>query len=119
MDDGTSPPLIANTSHDTRPQLIHHESVAETTGTARHSAFGKPETLAGDILYGAEAIAEFMYGRRQFRRRVYNLVERGRLPHFKLGAGICSRKSVLRAWISDQERLANGPRSALLTQTDE
>jgi hypothetical protein len=57
-----------------------------------------------DILRGAAEIAEFLYGDRQHRRKVYNLVERGLLPHFKLGAAICSRKSVLLEWIAAQER---------------
>jgi hypothetical protein len=61
--------------------------------------------LAGDILYGADGIAEFLYGDAKLRRKVYNLVETGRIPHFKLGAGLCARKSVLLAWIAAQERV--------------
>jgi hypothetical protein len=60
-------------------------------------------SLAGDILYGAEGIAEFVYGDGKLRRKVYNLVETARLPHFRLGAVICARKSVLLAWIATQE----------------
>jgi hypothetical protein len=61
-------------------------------------------SLAGDILYGADGIAEFLYGYSKLRRKVYNLVETERLPHFRLGAAICARKSVLLAWIEQQER---------------
>ena len=46
--------------------------------------------LACDILYGADGIAEFLFGHRKHRRKVYNLVETTRLPHFRLGATICA-----------------------------
>jgi hypothetical protein len=49
-----------------------------------------PVSLAGDILFGAEAIAEFLYGSKLDRRAVYNLIEQNRLPHFRLGKMICS-----------------------------
>jgi hypothetical protein len=61
-------------------------------------------SLAGDILHGADGIAEFLYGDRKLRRKVYNLVETARLPHFRLGAVICARRSVLLDWIQAQER---------------
>ena len=60
-------------------------------------------SLAGDVLYGADGIAEFLYGDSKLRRKVYNLVENARLPHFRLGAVICARKSVLLKWIETQE----------------
>jgi hypothetical protein len=60
-------------------------------------------SLAGDVLHGAEGIAEFLYGDGKLRRKVYNLVETARLPHFRLGAVICARKSVLLSWIAEQE----------------
>jgi hypothetical protein len=60
-------------------------------------------SLADDILHGAHGIAEFLYGDRKLRRKVYNLVETARLPHFRLGATICARKSVLLSWIATQE----------------
>jgi excisionase family DNA binding protein len=59
--------------------------------------------LASDILHGASAIAHFLHGHRKHRRKVYRLVEAGKLPHFRLGANICSRKSVLLEWIDNQE----------------
>jgi hypothetical protein len=55
----------------------------------------RPGAIYGDILLGADAIAEHLYGDKRFRRRIYNLVEAGGLPHFRLGATICARKSVL------------------------
>ena len=62
--------------------------------------------LAGDILHGADQIAAFLYGDRKDRRKVYNLVETGRLPHFRLGANICARRSSLLQWITTQETAA-------------
>jgi len=61
------------------------------------------DAIAGDILFGADAIADFLFGDRKFRRKVYNLVESGNLPVFRLGTGICARKSVLIEWIGRQE----------------
>lgn len=60
--------------------------------------------IAGDMLYGADAIATFLFGDRRHRRRVYNLVDQSRLPTFRIGANICARKSVLLEWIAAQER---------------
>jgi hypothetical protein len=60
-------------------------------------------SLAGDILHGADEIAVFLYGDAKLRRKVYNLIESGSLPHFRLGAGLCARKSVLLQWIAKQE----------------
>jgi hypothetical protein len=74
-------------------------------GSAAHHEAGKmiPASLAGDILYSAYGIAMFLYGDAKLRRKVYNLIETGRLPHFRLGATVCARKSVLVAWIAEQE----------------
>lgn len=58
--------------------------------------------LASDILHGADQIASFIFGDIRHRRKVYRLVEAHKLPHFRLGASICSRKSVLISWISAQ-----------------
>jgi hypothetical protein len=71
----------------------------QVTSSAKHPV----GSLAGDILYGADGIAEFLYGDGKLRRKVYNLVETARLPHFRLGAVICARKSVLLSWIAEQE----------------
>ena len=58
--------------------------------------------FAGDILYGADQIAEFLLGDETLRRKVYTLVETSRLPRFRLGQTICGRKSVLLNWIAAQ-----------------
>jgi hypothetical protein len=63
--------------------------------------------LADDLIEGADALAEFIYGHRKERRKVYHLAEKGDLPLFRLGAKICGRKSAILKWISEQERRAN------------
>jgi hypothetical protein len=81
--------------------------IARLLNAARHPGTSATEqstvSLAGDILHGAEGIAQFLYGDAKLRRKVYNLVEAARLPHFRLGAVICARKSVLLSWIEAQE----------------
>ncbi|HVR55693.1 MAG TPA: DNA-binding protein [Pseudolabrys sp.] len=62
-----------------------------------------PDELADDILHGADEIAEFIFGARGSRRKVYYLAECTRLPVFRLGSMLCARKSVLLQWISRQE----------------
>jgi hypothetical protein len=36
--------------------------------------------VAGDILRGADELAQFLFGHQKYRRRVYNLVGRKQLP---------------------------------------
>ncbi len=57
----------------------------------------------GDLLRGADAIADFVYGDPALRRRIYHLAERKQLPVFRLGAVLCARRSVLLRWIAAQE----------------
>jgi hypothetical protein len=59
--------------------------------------------LYEDVLYGAEAIAEFLFGHRKKRRKVYYLAEHTRLPVFRIGSTLCARRSTLLNWISGQE----------------
>ncbi len=59
--------------------------------------------LADDILRGADEIAEFLFGDRASRRKVYYLAECTRLPIFWLGSVLCARRSVLLNWIAGQE----------------
>jgi hypothetical protein len=59
--------------------------------------------LAADLLVGAEDIADFIYGDRAQRRKIYHLAETSRLPVFRLGSMLCLRRSVLLCWISEQE----------------
>jgi hypothetical protein len=64
--------------------------------------------VAGDILRGADEIAQFLFGHQRYRRRVYNLVGRKQLPIFRMGPSICARKSVLLQWIEAQEGASKG-----------
>jgi hypothetical protein len=59
--------------------------------------------FAQDLLRGADEIAQFLYGNRELRRKVYHLAGTSNLPVFKLGAMICARKSVLLKWVKEQE----------------
>jgi hypothetical protein len=66
--------------------------------------------LSDDLLRGADAIAEFLFGDRRHRRKVYYLTgeARVRLPHFRLGAIICARRSTLLRWIETHEASGAG-----------
>jgi hypothetical protein len=64
--------------------------------------------LADDILRGADQIAEFLFGSREYRRKVYYLAECTRLPVFRLGSVLCARRSVLLNWIAEQEKRCAG-----------
>jgi hypothetical protein len=80
-------------------------------GTATNAPRATVEPpLGDDLLRGAEAIAEFLFGDRRERRKVYYLASerRGQLPHFRLGAIICARKSTLVRWIEAAEARASG-----------
>jgi hypothetical protein len=59
--------------------------------------------LAADLLRGADEIAEFIFGARGSRRKVYYLAECTKLPVFRLGSVLCARRSVLLKWIAGQE----------------
>jgi hypothetical protein len=62
--------------------------------------------LAADLLEGADAIAEFLFGSKELRRKIYYLAECSRLPVFRLGSVLCARKSVLLNFIAVQENRA-------------
>ena len=65
---------------------------------------GNGPPLSADLLRGADAIAEYIFGDRKHRRKVYHLAETTKLPVFRLGALLCARRRVLEEWISEQER---------------
>ena len=60
--------------------------------------------VSQDILRGASQIAYFLFGKSGSRRAIYHLIETGSLPHFRVGALICARRSTLLSWIEGQER---------------
>ena len=72
--------------------------------TDKSTSAGNGDRLADDLLFGAAAIADFLYGSPEFRRKVYHLTATSRLPTFKLGSVRCARPSVLREWIAEQEK---------------
>jgi hypothetical protein len=64
------------------------------------------DDLKNDLLNGAEAIAAFL---NQTERRIYHLLETGKLPAFKLGDRKWqARKSSLRRHIEALEAKAGG-----------
>jgi hypothetical protein len=67
------------------------------------------QPLADDILRGAEEIAEFIFGDKKSRRKIYYLSECTRIPVFRLGSVLCARRSVLLNWITGQENKVSRP----------
>jgi predicted exporter len=82
-----------------------------TLQSAEKPATALPESLADDLLQGAEAIANFLYGDVAQRRRVYHLVHNNQLPVFRMGVTLCARKSRLLAWIEHEETKATVART--------
>lgn len=78
-------------------------SLAQTGADAR-------APLSDDLLIGADAIAAFVYGDTQQRRKIYHLAQTNRIPVFKLGSSVCARRSTLLRWIEQQELRAIGPK---------
>lgn len=68
------------------------------------------QDLADDLLRGADEIAQFIFGPRGSRRKIYYLAETSHLPVFRLGAVLCARRSVLMKWIAGQESRVRPPR---------
>jgi hypothetical protein len=64
------------------------------------------DDLANDLLFGADAIAEFLFGNREKRRRVYHLNATGQLPLGKMGETLIGRKSTLIKHVAKGERTA-------------
>lgn len=60
-----------------------------------------PDSLAADMLQGADAIASFSG---LTVRQVYRLAEQEAIPVFRLGAALCARKSTWVSWIESQEQ---------------
>lgn len=62
----------------------------------------------GDLLYGVPAIGEFLG---LTARQARHLCEVGRVPTFKVGKMICSRRTMLSTWLDEQEAHCNGGNS--------
>ena len=80
------------------------EMICSSIGlTATDGEISLCESIANDLLLGADKIAEFLFGDPAKRRKVYHLSEKTCLPVFRLGSVLCARKSTLVAWIEKQE----------------
>jgi hypothetical protein len=55
------------------------------------------------IIRGADAIAEYIFGDRRHRRKIYYLAECSRLPIWRLGSTLCLRPATYESWIKAQE----------------
>jgi hypothetical protein len=70
--------------------------------------------LADDLMEGADPIAEFLFGDRTQRRKVYRWASEvnpeERLPTFRRGGIICGRKSTILRWIAEREQCSAKPR---------
>ena len=64
--------------------------------------------FADDLLRGASAISEFVFGDAGQRRKIFHLASSSQLPTFKMGSMICARKSVLLDWVRKQELRRSG-----------
>lgn len=59
------------------------------------------ESIEGDLLMGANAIAKFLGVR---PRQVYRLTYDSVIPHFKLGGTVAARRSSLAKWMAEAEK---------------
>jgi predicted kinase len=60
--------------------------------------------LADDLLEGADAIADWVYGSPKKRRKVYHLAQNTQFPIFRLGSVLCALKSEIDDYIAEQLR---------------
>ena len=60
----------------------------------------------GDLLYGARAIAELLFGTadEEARRRVYSMSDAGAISTFRLEGALCSRRSLIVADVEEATR---------------
>jgi len=63
-----------------------------------------PDEYGDDVLVGGAAIAEYLFGSRDLRLKVYYLAETSKLPIFRLGSMLRARKSLLSRYIKGQEQ---------------
>ncbi len=58
---------------------------------------------AGELLYGCRAVADYLGIK---PRQALYLIEAGRLPVFREGRTICTRRSTLDAWLAHRDATA-------------
>ncbi|MEO5334453.1 MAG: hypothetical protein H7839_20755 [Magnetococcus sp. YQC-5] len=87
---------------------MRSQETSNNQGELQIDTAGGGATIGDDLLHGADAIAEFVFGHRRHRRKVYHLTSHPKhsMPHFKIGSVTCALKSSLRRWIKKQEGLA-------------
>ena len=59
-----------------------------------------------DLIYGAAALAKFLFGANGSRRKIYYLAKYTKIPLFRIGSVLCGRRSVLTEWVAKQENRA-------------
>jgi hypothetical protein len=64
------------------------------------------ESVDDRIIRGADAIAEYIFGDRRHRRKIYYLAECSKIPIWRLGSTLCLRPATYESWIRDQESRA-------------
>lgn len=69
----------------------------------RNNADNSPPRLGDDLLRGASEIAHELG---ENERRIHHLIRTRRIPFFKLGGKLYSRRSVLRKFIKQLEKEA-------------
>lgn len=67
------------------------------------------DDLSGDLLYGAAAIARFLFGSEKDRRKVYGLADSAAIPTFKLNGVACGRRTSIASRILERERIGRSP----------
>lgn len=60
-----------------------------------HAGPSNPEKFSDDLLIGAAAIAEFLFGTPEARRKVYHLASTSQAPIRKLGSRLVALRSEL------------------------
>ena len=63
------------------------------------------DALSDDLLYGAAAIAEYMFGDKYSAAAIYHLAATGQLPLGKMGEILIGRKSTLTKHVAKGERI--------------
>lgn len=79
--------------------------MTDTTAPLAGANGGAMPALADDLLHGAKAISQFVYGNTEDAnvRRIYHAADRLGMPTFRMGATICARRSTIMKWIAAQE----------------
>jgi hypothetical protein len=100
-------------------RTVIHRPVLDTIGAplVPEDHFHQIDTpkFSTDVMVGGSALNTWLFGTSD-RRKTYHLVEKSRLPTFRLGSKIAAQKSVLRAyfWAQQKRMLGNDGIEALV-----